>query len=76
MVTITNHKHIGSDGGYETHEFTGLFFGRPFVVIVCDGQYDYEKSPDFGDDEDDEPIQVAVGEYAEKHEIDLGKVHR
>jgi len=27
-------------------------------------------------DDDDEPVQIAIGEYMEKHNIDPGKIHR
>ncbi len=74
-VIITSSKFVHEEGLYKQWEFTGTYDGQQFVVATYDGQYDY----DFGDQEppeDDEPIQIAVGEYAEVNNIDLGKCHR
>lgn len=68
----------------ERHEGEILFFilsgtvnGDAFVVYVIPGssEYDYSAYPAALED-DDEPLQIAIGEYFEKNNIDIGKVGR
>jgi hypothetical protein len=60
--------------GYRAYRVTGVVGSEVFSVMCQDGQYDYEQYP--GDLDDDEPIQIAIGEYMEEHGIDPGIVHR
>ena len=75
QVTITEAKFVGEDGPYKEWIFVGTYDGIRFVVTTYDGQYDYSEPTDFPDD-DDEPVQIAIGEFAEKNNLDLGKCHR
>lgn len=59
---------------YKEYEVTGTYDGEPFLVRCFDGQYEYEQYPPSC--ECDEPIQIAIGEYMEAHNIDPGRIHR
>ena len=76
-VRVLSHKSLpstyGQDSEYKRWGFCLTVDGKPLDVITEDGQYEYN-TPQV--DDDDEPIQIAIGEYMEKHGIDPGKIHR
>lgn len=78
-VAITKHKELPSDNGgeYRKYRLSGLIDGEKFFVEIEDGQIlDYD-GPDLSTDEEkDEALQIAVGEYLEANDIDPGKCHR
>lgn len=78
MATVISHKQIpsiyGDNESYHRYEFAVLIGGKTIIVESEDGQYDYEEGADVP--EDDEPIQVAIGEYIDQHDIDTGKISR
>lgn len=84
VVNIVSHQESDSHNGgdYRRWRFTGSYnsptLSGDFVVEVEDGQYDYvEPLEGIEDEEDgDEPIQIAIGTYMDKHGINPGTVHR
>lgn len=76
MITITSHEIISEENGYRRIRYHVIWDGVPIVVDCEDGQYDYEIAELPGGAEDDEEMQVAIGEYMEAHNIDPGIVHR
>ncbi len=81
MTKITSSTEIPS--GYEEGSEHKAFFvigtidGEEFSVTVSpfSGEYDYDKFPESLMD-DDESLQIAIGEYWEKNNTDIGKVGR
>lgn len=82
VVLITGHQEkpdLSSMGGnYRCYAVTGTYDGTPFTFLAEDGQIDYESEPPCLTNEDweNDIVHIAWGEYAEKHQIDLGVVHR
>lgn len=79
-VTIISHEDHGVDeesGLRNRHyRFVGTADGIPFAVWWCGREVDYEQPSAALDDlitenDTDEPIQTAIGEYCEKHDIDV-----
>ena len=73
MVTVTTHKVISDEEHYRLIRYFVNWDGSEFSVDCYDGQYDYELPNKYDDDEE---LQIAIGEYIEQHGIDPGKVHR
>jgi hypothetical protein len=76
MITVISHKAVpsvyGEQNSYRRYEFVISCDEKTFVAQCEGGEYDYEgHAPD-----DDEPIQVAIGEYMVTNEIDPGRVSR
>ena len=76
MITITSHEVISEENGYRRIRYRVIWDGVPIDVDCEDGQYDYELWRLPVGAEDDEEMQVAIGEYMEAHNIDPGIVHR
>lgn len=78
MATVISHKELpsiyGDNEAYRRYEYAVLIGDSILVVESEDGQYDYEDGAEIP--EDDEEIQVAIGEYIEQHNIDTGKISR
>ena len=74
MVTVTTHKVISDEEHpYRLIRYFVNWDGSEFSVDCYDGQYDYELPTKYDDDEE---LQIAIGEYIEQHGINPGKVHR
>ena len=76
MIKITTHEERPSGIGppYRCWRFEGTINGERFMVDCEDGQYSYiGYLPSI---EDDEPLQIAIGEYMAKHGIGPGMIHR
>ncbi len=56
---------------------TGVIDGEHFCVDVLPycGEYHWHEIPK-SMPEDDEPVQIAIGEYFDNHDIDVGRVGR
>jgi len=56
---------------------SGTVDGDAFVVSVIpsSSEYDYHIFPSALED-DDEPLQIAIGQYFEENNIDIGRVGR
>ncbi len=74
MTEIVSHESLPSDNGgrYKKWRFRGNHNGQDLVVITEDGQYEHNIT----DIDDDEEIQIAVGDYATAHDLDMGVCHR
>ena len=62
---------------YKEFEVLGKVNDEEFEVTVSPwcGEYEYDKYPScLG--ENDEPLQIAIGEYFEQHNVDVGVVRR
>ena len=77
MVTVTTHTEIPSIYGdqtkYRRYQFVILTEWRTLLVQSEGGEYEYEDS---NIPEDDEPIQIAIGQYMAEHNIDPGTISR
>lgn len=75
-IVIETHYDVTDlpDSEYKRFLVSGNINGKPLRVWVTpfDGGYDYETSVP----EDDEPIQIAIGQYFEDNNIDVGLVGR
>lgn len=66
------------DEDRKSFRVTGTVNGAPFDVLVSPycSEYNYSEYPDSELGDNDEPLQIAIGEYFEKNEIDLGRIGR
>ena len=82
MFTVVKHEELensyGPGSGYRRWRFWVSHPGQSLLVCVDaeDGQYDFLGVETDLDEDEDEELQVAIGEFMEKNGIDPGVVHR
>lgn len=78
QIVITKCEEQGSHPTHKEFLVVGTVDGEVFSVTVMPfcSEYHYECFPSTLNKDDDEPLQVAIGQHFEDHSIDVGRVGR